>query len=272
MRQLPGGPRQGANGAAHAVSGSVHIAGFPRRVIFRAMTYLAFHAVFIIPVILVLAFATWLRPSLGPRARWSLPVLAVLAFAWTTPWDNYLVARGVWQYGEDRVLGTLGWVPYEEYAFFLLQPFLTGFWFYLVLGWLRPDPTPDPRGAGRLPVVFWIGVAIAGALLLRVDATTYLGLILAWAAPVIAAQWAFAGSVIRRLMPAVLAGVAVPTLYLWIVDRIAIRRGIWHIAERYSTGIAPFGLPVEEAVFFLVTNLLVVYGLVLFLYPPRRST
>ena len=59
-------------------------------------------------------------------------------------------------------------------------------------------------------------------------------------------------------------GVAVPTVYLWIIDRIALATGIWHISPTYTTGIALFGLPIEEALFFLVTNLFVVQGLVLF--------
>jgi lycopene beta-cyclase len=63
-------------------------------------------------------------------------------------------------------------------------------------------------------------------------------------------------------------GILVPTLYLWFADTVAIRLGIWDIAERYTYGPRPLGLPIEEAVFFLVTNILVVQGLVLFLYPP----
>jgi len=31
------------------------------------------------------------------------------------------------------VVGTIGYVPVEEYLFFLLQPILTGFWLYWLL-------------------------------------------------------------------------------------------------------------------------------------------
>lgn len=41
--------------------------------------------------------------------------------------------------------------------------------------------------------------------------------------------------------------------------------GIWSISERYSLGIDPLGLPIEEAVFFLVTNWMVVPGVALLL-------
>ena len=50
------------------------------------------------------------------------------------------------------------------------------------------------------------------------------------------------------------------------VDRVAIGLGIWDITNRFSLGADPLGLPVEEAVFFLFTNLLVVQGAMLFLF------
>ena len=59
-------------------------------------------------------------------------LLVVMALLWTTPWDNYLVASGIWSYGEGRVLGTIGYVPFEEYGFFCLQTLLVGLWVYWV--------------------------------------------------------------------------------------------------------------------------------------------
>lgn len=56
-----------------------------------------------------------------------LVALAAIAVVYTTPWDNYLVATGVWYYDPRLVLNrTIGYVPVEEYAFFILQAFLTG--------------------------------------------------------------------------------------------------------------------------------------------------
>ncbi|HTE21097.1 MAG TPA: lycopene cyclase domain-containing protein, partial [Armatimonadota bacterium] len=62
----------------------------------------------------------------------------------------------------------------------------------------------------------------------------------------------------------------VPTLYLWIVDAIAIRLGIWRISETQTVGIKFGWLPLEEAVFFLATTLLCVQGLTLFLFPLKK--
>jgi lycopene beta-cyclase len=244
------------------------------------MTYLQFHLIFMLPALLA---AAWLARGsvsvLGTRARWSIPALMAIAFAYTTPWDNYLVAREVWGYGQDRVIGTIGYVPVEEYMFFLLQPLLTGLVLYALLARLHAtnrEPHPAAQhlrgrahGATKVRIAgafAWGIVASSGVILLRTEAGTYMGLILAWAAPVLALQWACAGHLIVRRTPAVTAAVAVPTLYLWVADAIAIRLGIWHIAERFTLGPRPFGLPIEEATFFLVTNILIVQGLMLFLY------
>ena len=233
------------------------------------MTYLQFHLVFILPPLLVLALRS--RGRVGRRGAWSLAGVVALALVYTTPWDNYLVWRGVWDYSPGRVLGTIGYVPVEEYLFFVLQPLLTGLWM------MRVMEGRDGEDAPVSPSVRWTGTAVygtmaaAGFLLLRSDAGTYLGLILAWAMPVLAGQWAYAADALWRRRRALFVALAVPTLYLWVADAIAIRLGIWRISETYTTGLGLAGLPIEEATFFLVTNVLVVQGLVLFLYP-RTAT
>lgn len=229
------------------------------------MTYLQFHLVFILPPLLVLAYRA--RRRIGRRGALSLAGVVALALIYTTPWDNYLVWRGVWDYSSGRVLATIGYVPLEEYLFFVLQPLLTGMWMMIVLDRRAVDDAPVS------PTVRWAGtavygaMAVAGFLLLRSDPGTYLGLILAWGMPVLAGQWAYAADAIWRRRRALLVALAVPTLYLWLADAVAIRLGIWRISETYTTGLTLAGLPSEEATFFLVTNLLVVQGLVLFLYP-----
>lgn len=232
------------------------------------MSYFGFLAVFVVPPILLLAWANRGRlAAVHPHAGRFLALIAAIAFVYTTPWDNYLVWRGVWGYGEARVVGTIGWVPVEEYLFFLLQPSLTGLWLYRLLPARRAEAGAWSR---------WIGTALYGALavagwrLLGSERGTYLGLILAWAAPVLALQWAYAGREIWARRRVFALAVAVPTAYLWMADAAAIGMGIWHISEALTLGPALGPLPLEEAVFFLVTNLLVVQGLILFLHPPAR--
>lgn len=232
------------------------------------MSYFAFHLVFTLPPILILALVQ--RQSLagigGLRALLGLPLMAIVALVYTTPWDNYLIWRDVWHYGADRVVGTIGYVPVEEYLFFLLQPILTGLWLY----WLLPR-TSEPveqecsakvRASG---IVLWIALTIAGALMLQWDPGVYLGLILVWAGPVLALQWAVGAKHLWAMKRTWLTGTLIPTLYLWIADRVAIGQGIWSISDVYTTKLHLLGLPIEEATFFLITNLLVIQGLLLFL-------
>lgn len=232
------------------------------------MTYITFHLIFTLPLTLVLAIT--LPASLKESqfwTRWSVPLLALVAFLYTTPWDNYLVANGIWLYGPDRVIGTIGYVPYEEYFFFLIQPILTGCWLLHVLYRLREQPGP------RNHVARWVGTTFFGAatllgiwLLTGGDGRgTYLGLILVWAAPVCAGQWAIAGQKFGAVPRTFIACLLPATLYLWFADRTAIKLGIWTIAPETSFNLSLFGLPVEEAVFFLITNLLVVQGVLMLL-------
>jgi lycopene cyclase domain-containing protein len=237
------------------------------------MTYLQFHLVFLLPPLLLLGALTRRAARRRELPRFGLAALTLhvlVALVYTTPWDNYLVARGVWGYGEGRVLFTLGWVPFEEYLFFILQTLLTGMLTLLLvpsarveaalpLGLARPV-----RGGGALA---WLLLAAAGVLALSTERGTYFGLIAAWAAPVLALQWGFGGDLLVRRWRWVLPSAALPTLYLWLADRFAIGAGIWWISPTLSTGWRPLGLPVEEALFFLLTNLLIVFGMTLALAP-----
>src|SRR5512135_3227079 len=102
-----------------------------------------------------MAALTWsdARRGRGLPVAWAAPAAAAvlgvhvfLAVVYTTPWDNYLVATRVWYYNPARVTGvTLGWVPIEEYTFFVVQTLLTGAWLLWVARHLEPAPEPVPR-------------------------------------------------------------------------------------------------------------------------------
>jgi lycopene cyclase domain-containing protein len=238
------------------------------------MSYLAFHLVFLLPPILIL----WLtQPSPlagvgGRRGRYAIPIICLIAFSYTTPWDNYLVAREVWWYGPERVLATIGYVPVEEYAFFILQPILTGLFLYQYIARRPPIRRSTSMGAQYAGAAVWIVLSGIAAWLVFSgwDPGLYMGLILVWACPVLAGMWLYAGRLIWALRVPVAVGVGIPTLYLWVADAIAIHQGIWEISSTYTVGLRPFGLPVEEALFFLVTNILCVKGTLLFLFEEHR--
>jgi lycopene beta-cyclase len=238
------------------------------------VTYLQFHFVFTLPPLLLLAVLTWRASQRGRVPRAGLIALGahvVLALVYTTPWDNLLVARGVWGYGDGRVLFTLGWVPFEEYLFFIIQTLLTGLWLLLLRSWRRVPELPEALpGAARVRLVgalLWLGLAAAGVLALDTERGSYFGLIAAWAAPVLALQWGVGGDLLLRRWRIVVPAFAAPTLLLWLADRLAIGAGIWWISEELSSGLHLLGLPLEEALFFLLTNLLVVFGMTLALEP-----
>ena len=89
------------------------------------MSYGHFLLVFLVLPIVGLAFV--LRRHLTRRYVGTVLGMAAIAFAYTTPWDNAIIALGVWAYDPARVWGVvIGWVPLEEYLFFLLQPMLSG--------------------------------------------------------------------------------------------------------------------------------------------------
>ena len=92
---------------------------------------------------------------------------------------------------------------------------------------------------------------------------TYLVFELAWALPVIAGQWALGHRALRANWRALVAGVLLPTLYLSTADALAIRVGIWSLNPELTLGIWIGALPLEEAVFFFLTNVMVVQGLLL---------
>ncbi len=96
------------------------------------MTYPLFLSIYLVIPIIVLGFL--LRNHI--RTRWwavAVGLTILVALVYTTPWDNYLVASGVWYYDPARVWNIiLGYVPLEEYLFFVLQVVLTG----LITLWL----------------------------------------------------------------------------------------------------------------------------------------
>jgi lycopene beta-cyclase len=248
-----------------------------------SMTYAQFHITFTLPWLALLAVAASRARRGGMRlagdlgrgdafAWGALGVHALIAFLYTTPWDNYLVARGVWGYPPGRVLATLGYVPVEEYAFFLVQTLSTGLalfafaraWGPLAIALPSPRAGAWLRGSG---VAVLLALAAAGVVALGTERGTYVGLITAWALPIVAVQWAFGGDLLVARWRLVATAIAVPTLYLWVADALAIRWSIWWIDPGLTLGLRPLGLPVEEALFFLVTNVLVVFGLVIALHP-----
>jgi lycopene cyclase domain-containing protein len=241
-------------------------------------TYLQFHLAFVVMALLALAPMVAVsrtrargEPVWADNGYWAgVAIIVLVAVLYTVPWDNYLIANGVWGYGEGTVVGYLWLAPIEEYLFIMVQPVLTGLWLshLTIPDWAESEIAIRPR---VLMGLVGLGIGLLGlGLLVRGPATFYLGAILAWASPVLVLQWSVGAPQLWRARRTVAVGTLVPTLYLCAADRIAIWQGIWELSTTYITGIAPGGLPIEEATFFLVTNLFVVQGLVLFRWVTDR--
>jgi lycopene cyclase domain-containing protein len=83
-----------------------------------------------------------------------------------------------------------------------------------------------------------------------------------WAAPMLALQAAVlawtGGSMRAALVP-----VAAVTAWLVAADHVAISAGVWHFDEAKILGLRIGAVPVEEVLFFLVTNALIAGGTIL---------
>lgn len=244
------------------------------------MTYFGFLAIFVGLPILILSLLTWRdqqqgrQVALGLRSwpGWVVIVGHVLvAVVYTTPWDNYLVATSVWWYDPNLVTGiVIGWVPIEEYTFFVVQTIMTGLWILWLARHLdlsRPAFTPSLawRIVGPLlllPAWLWSVWALATGW----RPGTYLALILVWALPPVMFQLAFGADILWHYRKLVLWSLLPTSLYLSAADMVAINAGTWTISPEQTVGWLIGGiLPIEEALFFFMTNVLISFGIPLVL-------
>ncbi|PWY65989.1 terpenoid synthase, partial [Aspergillus heteromorphus CBS 117.55] len=211
--------------------------------------------------------------------------IAVLA---TAPWDSHLIDANIWTYPPTAVLGpTLLGIPVEEVFFFVVHSYTTSVGYcILTKALVRPiylRPCAETKRVRDLGALVLLGVLGAGtACLLAGGRGTYLGLILTWVSPMLLFQWycrlvlglsvadgrrilSYAFLVALPWRP-IAVSVCLPTALLWIADARALAAGTWKIESGTKLGYQAYGLDVEEAIFFLATNLMIVGGLVGFDY------
>ncbi|KAI0125159.1 Phytoene synthase [Xylariales sp. AK1849] len=239
-----------------------------------AYEYALVHLKYTIPLAGLLTLV--LRPLLTRLDLYKTLALIFIAFTATLPWDAYLIRHGVWTYPPDAIVGLrLFQVPAEELFFFVIQTYITSMLYILFNKPLlhaqyltnKDDSTTAVKLTRALGQILLVGCTAAGALLVKKGGEgTYLGLILVWACPFALLTWSFSGYFLIRLpLVCVATPIILPTVYLWIVDEFALGRGTWSIESGTKLGWCLFGsLEVEEAIFFLVTNALIVFGLAAF--------
>ncbi|NWG05878.1 MAG: lycopene cyclase domain-containing protein [Chloroflexi bacterium] len=253
------------------------------------MTYFGFLLRFLVLPILIFLGIHYLLPlpdkeragvRVNPRAVWTaIAVHVFLAVAYTTPWDNYLVATGVWYYNPDLVTGiVLGYVPIEEYTFFVLETILSGLWWWFLAR--RISPLPQGEGLGVRAtftpnkLLVYVSTCVLVLLWLLFTALffcgdvkwTYLSITLFWALPAILPQLLFGADILWHHRKLVFWSILIPGAYLSLTDIVALTDTTWNISKEQTTGILFFGiLPLEEVVFFFITNVLIVFGMTLLL-------
>ena len=241
------------------------------------MTYFSFLSIFlVIPILLLLVCLLVMRPPLPPL-RLVLTAVGIhifLALAYTTPWDNYLVATRVWYYNPALVSGILlGYVPLEEYIFFVLQPIFVGLWLLL---WHR-RVSPPAHGQPNTALRVWTSIVaacvwIASALVFFSgwQPGTYLSIMLFWALPPILLQLLFGADILwhyRRVLVSVILPLGI---YLSLADSLAITASTWQIDPAQSLGIFIGRLPLEEGLFFFLNVILLSFGMALLYAPESR--
>ncbi|MFC1976499.1 lycopene cyclase domain-containing protein, partial [Chloroflexota bacterium] len=212
------------------------------------MTYFGFLALFLLIPLTVLGILTLhdlrrgvtLPNELQNYPAWIVLVAHIIvAVIYTTPWDNYLVATTVWWYDPALVTGvTIGWVPIEEYTFFILQTFLSGLWLLYLARRMKfgtgaiAHARQIRRGSTLFLGLIWLvsaGLLVSGWL-----PGTYLALIFVWALPPIMLQTGFGADILWRHRWLVLAALFPPLIYLSIADALAITAGTWTISPAQS--------------------------------------
>lgn len=230
------------------------------------LTYMEVHLYYTIPPTVILFLL--MRPLISNFDRLKMYSLCTLAVLYTTPWDNYIIYHKAWWYRKDAVLGTIGYVPIEEYLFFIIQTMFMTLWTSACSRWTIHSLHLRQPSKGKFFVIRYItlSVMVSAVVLGWTHAvpgtkTFYLGSIAWWAMLIIVFLWYIAGIYIYERFRMVLLCVLVPTVYLCYVDVIALRARVWHINE--ATSLEVFlvdDLPLEEILFFVVTNVIVVLG------------
>lgn len=232
------------------------------------------HLKYTIPPAIILSFVY--RPFFTRLDFYKLAFLISVAVIATIPWDDYLIRQKIWTYPSNVILGPkLFSIPAEEVFFFFIQTYNTTLLYlilgrtsfypsYLVSNTLQKPGNYVPRNVGQ--IIIGMLTATGFGLCYKGGEGTYLGLILAWAGPFCLMLWTFAYQFITGLPYwNTIVPIAIPTVYLWVVDTLALRRGTWAIESGTKVGIHLWdGLEIEEAVFFLVTNVMIIFGLVAF--------
>jgi lycopene beta-cyclase len=238
------------------------------------MTYLQFHAWFNAPLtlLLIVGNAIYGGSMIGPELVALVGVLVVV-FLFTSPWDNWAVREGIWDFPPERVWRRLHYLPVEEYLFFAWQTLnvilLTRLLLELMPSWRSGAETSLTMVHGivcGLILTGWAGLGFLRKWRAAQRRQRYAWHLLFWFLPIVFFQWAFAPSLWQALGLTVFSVTLMMGTYYTLADLVAVRAGVWFFDEQQITGFKLMGiLPWEEIAFFYLTSLLVVQTYLLLL-------
>jgi lycopene cyclase domain-containing protein len=225
------------------------------------------------PLLLLLAALTgpyaWLPEEFAAAG---IVLLAVMVF--TTPWDNLAAKWGIWGFPREKYSFRIGYLPVEEYAFFIFQSvnvmLAMRALFHFVPNWasgqgvLIGKETLYCLAASVLPWIFiWFQLRW---LRRRGGPCVNYAIHLAWFLPVIYGQWVLAPFLFLSHAGLLATVTFAFGIYYTLADIVAVRGGTWHFDEKQITGVKLAGLlPWEEIAFFFLTSLLVAQSYLLLL-------
>jgi lycopene cyclase domain-containing protein len=237
------------------------------------MTYLRFHLIFNLPLLIVLAALSGTQPwRAGEGGAFGLVLLAVMVF--TTPWDNLAAKWGIWGFPREKFSLRIGYLPVEEYAFFLLQSANVMLAVRALFRFFPDWMTGQEAFVGKWTLIClaasilpWLFVAVQFRWLRRkAGPRVNYAIHLAWFLPVIYLQWILAPWLFIGHAALLTLVTAAFGIYYTLADLAAVRAGTWFFDEKQITGVKLGGLlPWEEIAFFFLTSLLVAQSYLLLL-------
>jgi len=237
------------------------------------MTYSQFLIIFTVIPIIVLLYL--LRKELTRKYINTLLLVSAIAFTATAIWDNYAVYSGIWMFPREKTLGIyFYYVPLEEYLFFFLQTYLTGLVQLFYLFRFYKNGTTKKGVGTSMRSLFSLNVCALiinfsqienEPLKLPFGKWNYLFHLFAWAGTFILIQLIFGRKKIIPNLKLIAVPTVIMTIYFSLADSISIGNGIWSFDPAQTIGTKLGNVPVEEILFFLMTNILITEAMVLFL-------
>ncbi len=237
------------------------------------MTYFRFHLLFNLPPLVLLIALNVATPwTPGEIAALGWVLLAVMVF--TTPWDNLAAKWGIWGFPREKYSLRIGYLPMEEYLFFLLQSCNVMLTVRALLHFF-PNWQIGLETEVDVWTVLCLGVSIIPWLVVawqlkvmrkKSGPRLNYALHLVWFLPVIYAQWIMAPPLMMGHAGLLSLVTGIFGIYYSLADLVAVRGGTWFFDEKQITGFKLLRvLPWEEVAFFFLTSLLVAQSYLLLL-------